>query len=494
MDCEIAVVGGGIGGLTVAALLAQRGLDVCLLERESQVGGCAASFEKFGYCFEPGNGLYTGWADGDIHSRIFDQLPVDPPDTRLLQPNYVVRLPDGSEVLVTANLDQLETELQRVFPECSEKAISFYRKLSSISTTLRDVLQRSPNLLASSWSRKAVALAAHRSAGLQILKYAGDTTSKHLNGVSARFRRFIDVQLQTLAQADSSRVSYLYAALVLVNEGGMYAIQGGAAGLSERLAESIKRSGGKIRLNSPALRLSYNSSGAATGVDLLTGETVKAARAVVSNLTIWDTYGKLIGLNRSPASIRRKVNSLRGWGAYLVYAGMDDALANTLPSDHVISLTDWQENVDYDPETAQLVIATAPTWDRRAPEEKRAVTVHAFTDVDDWFTFHRDETKLEGADQRMLETVWQRLHNGVPELGSGIEVIDTATPRSYYEQTRRKLGMVGGVPVTPAVFWTDAPSYVTSLPNIFVVSDTSWPGGVAGVSQAALVLADHLVK
>ena len=44
---EVVVVGGGIGGLTVAALLAARGVDVCLLERASQPRGLAR-FESFG--------------------------------------------------------------------------------------------------------------------------------------------------------------------------------------------------------------------------------------------------------------------------------------------------------------------------------------------------------------------------------------------------------------------------------------------------------------
>jgi C-3',4' desaturase CrtD len=491
MDCEVAVVGGGIGGLTVAALLSQRGVDVCLLEREAQVGGCAASFDKFGYAFESGNGLYTGWAPGDIHSRIFNQLPVDQPETRLLQPGYVVRLPDGSQVSLTQNLEEFENQLARVFPECSQQAISFYRKLASIRKALSDIVDSNPNFLASSSSRKFLSLAAQGTAGIQILKHSKDTTIKHLEGLSTRFRRFIDIQLQTLAQGDSSIVSYLYAALALVNPHGMLAIRGGVAALSDRLAESIKLSGGTIRLNSPVLRISYNSSGEATGIDLLSGETVKASRAIVSNLTIWDTYGKLIGLNRSPASVRKKLNALRGWGAYLVYAGMEDPAASALPSEHVLLLADWQENIDYDPETAQLVVATAPAWDSRAPTGKRAVTVHAFTDVDRWFTYHQDESELEDADQRMLEAVWERLHKAMPELGSGIEVIETATPRSLYDQTRRKLGMAGGIPVTPSVFW-DGPAYLMSLPNLFIVSDTCAPGGVAGVSQLALVLADHL--
>ena len=33
---DVVVVGGGIGGLTVAALLSARGLNTCVLERQSQ--------------------------------------------------------------------------------------------------------------------------------------------------------------------------------------------------------------------------------------------------------------------------------------------------------------------------------------------------------------------------------------------------------------------------------------------------------------------------
>jgi phytoene dehydrogenase-like protein len=93
MECEVVVVGGGIGGLTVAALLAARGVDVCLLERESRVGGCVTSFEKFGYSFEPGYGLYHSWRPNEVHHRVFAELPVEPPEVRLLEPGYLVRLP-----------------------------------------------------------------------------------------------------------------------------------------------------------------------------------------------------------------------------------------------------------------------------------------------------------------------------------------------------------------------------------------------------------------
>jgi C-3',4' desaturase CrtD len=494
MECEVVVVGGGIGGLTVAALLAQRGVDVCLLEREPSVGGCAAGFEKFGYSFESGYGLFTGWESEGIHDRVFSELPVDPPEIRRWEPAYVVRLPDQSEIALVGDKDQFEGNLRHTFPECAEPAVEFYRKLESICGALRRALRRSPELLSASRSRRAYSLLSEGRIAAEILSSQGSTL-EHLDEVSLRFRRFVDVQLQTLAQATSADVPYLQAALGLSAPlQGMFAIRGGASALASRLSDSVKASGARLRLNTPVLRLSYDSNGVAIGVDLLSGETVTASKAIVSNLTVWDTYGKLVGLNRTPSEVRKHLNGLGGWGAYLLYLGLDQRADDSLAADHVLALSDWQIDEPYDVETSQLMFAAAPRWDARAPEGKRAVTVHAFTDVDDWFTFHKDETELEGKDQQMLERCWQRLHSAMPELGSSIEVIETATPRSFYEATRRKLGMVGGVVPTANSFWINGPSYVTAIPNLFIVSDTTSVGGIEGLTRSALMLANKLTR
>src|SRR6476620_213808 len=120
MDCEVVVVGGGIGGLTVAALLAQRGKHVCPLERQPEIGGCAASFDKFGYSFAQTYGLYSSWEPDEIHQRIFAELPVEPPEVHALDSAYVVRLPDQCEIEVSKSTEQLEQSLREVFPECAD--------------------------------------------------------------------------------------------------------------------------------------------------------------------------------------------------------------------------------------------------------------------------------------------------------------------------------------------------------------------------------------
>src|SRR5690242_784316 len=126
---DVVVVGAGIGGLTVAALLSARGLNVCVLERQSQVGGCIARVEFAGREFEPGIGIYTSFGAGEVFARIVDQLPVDASDVSLVARPYVVRLRDGTDVRLIAG-DGFFDELRTTFPECVDEAIEFYRRPS----------------------------------------------------------------------------------------------------------------------------------------------------------------------------------------------------------------------------------------------------------------------------------------------------------------------------------------------------------------------------
>lgn len=494
MTYEVVVVGGGIGGLTTAALLSARGVKVCLLEKESRGGGCAVAFERHGYTFEAGASLYASWQPEEIHARIFAELPVEPPEVRPAAPAYIVRLPDGRDVAVTGSVEEFAETLRVAFPECAEEAANFYLEIAPIGEALTRIARRVPDLRTASFSRRMRAAWPETRVARRVLAGLKHTTAQHLARTSHRFRRFIDVQLQIFGQRDSAECAYLYAAVALMLPlKGMSAIRGGASGLADVLTEAIRKSGGTVRFDAPVLRLAYDATGSIVGVDLLSGERIEATRAVISNLTAWDTYGKLVGASRTPDGARRRLKDLRGWGAYLLYLGLDEAAAERLPAEHILTLTDWQEGQPYAPESAQFMFGSAPEWDSRAPAGKRAVTVSTFTEAEQWFSYHEDETEHEEQDQRALESWWKRIHRMMPELGDGVEVIETASPRTFYSYTRRKLGMVGGIGQSLDVFGLNSLTHRTALPKLFMVGDTVFPGqGVAGVTQSALIVANEI--
>src|SRR2546421_2441209 len=494
MAYDVVVVGGGIGGLTTAALLAARGVGVCLVERESRAGGCASTVEHSGHSFETCAGLYASWQPGDVHERVFDELPVAPPLVREVSPAYTVRMPGGEDVHVGGAVGEFNAILRASFPECAEAAVAFYREATEIADALQRAARRVPALATVSKLQRIRLAASEPRLAPRILAAQGDTAARRLVGTSPRFRRFVDAQLQIFAQVPSDECAHLYAAVALAQPlRGMYAIGGGAQSLADALVESIKRSGGTVRLDTTALRLAFDSQGRAAGVTLLSGETVGARRAVVSNLTVWDTYGKLVGADRTPAALRARLKNLRGWGAYQIFVSLDEDAARRLPSDQVLALADWQEGEAFDAERALFMFSAAPAWDARAPAGKRAAAVSSFTDAEAWFAFHTDESEHEEKDARALEELWARVHAALPELGAGAEVLETATPRTFYERTRRRLGMVGGVGQSLEAFGANALTHRTTVQNLFMVGDTVFPGnGVAAVTHSALIVADEI--
>ena len=492
MRYEVLVVGAGLGGLTTAALLAARGVSVCVLERESRAGGCATPFAHGDYEFDAGAGLYAGWQADEIHARVFAELPVAPPEAHRLEPAYVVRLPDMIDVPVGgASAEEFAATLRAAFPECAEAVVAFYRELVPIGDAMRRSARRVPALASTTKLQRMKLLASEPRLAAKLRALEGDTMAQQLAGTSLRFRRFIDAQLQLFTQTTSESCAYLFAAVALTEPlRGLYAINGGAAALTDALVAAIKKCGGTIRYDATVLRLAYDASGHAVGVELLSGERIEATRAIVSNLTVWDTYGKLVGLKQTPADVRAQLRAAHAWGAYLIFAELDAQARQRLPAARILALTDWQRDQSYDPTSAQLMFNIADEAATQA--DKRAVTISTFTDAAQWFTYHEDESGHEAQDQATLESWWARLHAALPELGDCLEVVETATPRNFYEQTRRKLGMIGRLSHAPA---SGAHTFThrTTLPNLYMVGDTVFPGAsLAAVTHSALIVADEI--
>ncbi|MHB9285488.1 phytoene desaturase family protein [Halobacteriales archaeon Cl-PHB] len=104
---SVTVVGGGVGGLSAAAYLADGGADVRLLEKNEQLGGRASRLHLEGFRFDMGPSWYLM---PDVFERFFGHFghePADFYDLDHLDPHYRIFFTDGDEAEVTGDRAEL---------------------------------------------------------------------------------------------------------------------------------------------------------------------------------------------------------------------------------------------------------------------------------------------------------------------------------------------------------------------------------------------------
>lgn len=75
-DDTVGIIGAGVGGLFTAALLAEQGYQVTLLEQSSNYGGGLLSFNRFGSTWQTGTHAICGMESGGLIKEILDRLNI----------------------------------------------------------------------------------------------------------------------------------------------------------------------------------------------------------------------------------------------------------------------------------------------------------------------------------------------------------------------------------------------------------------------------------
>jgi phytoene desaturase len=137
---KVAVIGAGPGGLSCAMLLASRGVDVTVFEKEEVLGGRNAPISEKGFTFDTGP---TFLMMKEILDNIFRAAGKDSGDylkfTRL-EPMYRLSFQDGMEFLPTTDRKKMKGEISAKFPGNGDGLDKFYsveaRRLEKLTPCL----------------------------------------------------------------------------------------------------------------------------------------------------------------------------------------------------------------------------------------------------------------------------------------------------------------------------------------------------------------------
>ena len=489
---RVVVVGGGVGGLTAAALLARAGLDVTLLEAHIYAGGCAGTFYHQGYRFDAGATLPAGFYPGGPMDLVAQAVGIDRWSVRADDPAMIVHLPDGASITRYAG-EQRWTERRRAF---GPKAGSFWRWQEATSDALWDLALRLP-----AWPPQTPGEVAHMvddglawlgndlpnrlkpSLALDALR----PVSAHLRGASERLRLFVDAQLIIAAQTTSRTTNALYGASALdLPRRGVVHAEGGMGAIAGTLVEAVRRNGGQVHFRQEATRIAVER-GRPVAVETKKGVSFPAD-IVIANLPPWNV-ARLLG-EQAPRKLRTLPPRPRNvWGAFMLYVGLDGAVVPAdFPLHHQVVLREPMGNGN------TVFLSLSPDWDEgRAPRGQRTLTLSTHTELDGWWDLHQhDRAAYETRKKAFVERVLSAAEVALPGLRDAADLILPGTPVTFQRFTRRLWGWVGGFPQTSLTrAWGPR-----LAPGLWLVGDSVFPGqsvpavGLGGLRVARSLLAE----
>ncbi|TDL30818.1 FAD-dependent oxidoreductase [Jeotgalibacillus sp. S-D1] len=475
---NIIVVGGGIGGLTAGALLAQAGCSVTILEASREWGGCAGKFQRSQYLFASGATLGMGLEKGGIHERIFRHLGIKVDAFKLAT---VMQIKQGERTLTFyADRSRHVQTLQQTFPDYKDEIASFYEELYKKASLIRLLMKKLP-ILPIKTGKEAFELltslqTSHLSLTPDFFKTIGSLLRKHRLHPCVDFVHFIDGQLIDSMQTTSKDCALLMGALALdIYHEGAYYVQGGLYQFAYELVEAAKRNGAQAILGRRV-----------TSIKKLEDQyvvedhrgNIRYADHVICNAPIQSLPALMDEkVYKQLSSGLKKRSKQDTWGTMTLYLSLKEA---QLPEDFPL----FQQLMDPDgkghDEGSHLFLSISDKDDRkRAPEGYRTLTVSTHINLDQWKTKAQYDLNKTLYTEKILRTI--RAH--YPTIDDAIIDQYPGAPKAWERFTFRPFGIVGGFPQTRTHSLFFSLSHRTSLKNFWLCGDSVFPGGgTIGVS------------
>ncbi len=333
---RILIVGAGPGGLTAAMILAKRGFDVEVFERQPEVGGRNANLQLGEFKFDLGP---TFLMMKPVLEEVFheagataDQLL----DFQRLEPMYRLQFADR-RIETTSDPELMKQQIAQAFPGKEDAFDRFIAGETKRFERLYPCLQRPYHKLSSFLSTELIRAVPHLSLGKSLYQnlfaYFEDPALTLAFTFQAKYLGMSPWECPALFSIIPF-IEYHY---------GVYHVRGGICQVSHKMAEVATAHGAKIHLNTPVKKLLIEHR-KVTGVELENGERIQGDQ-VILNADFAQAMCDLVppGILRkySPAKLEKKRFSC---STFMLYLGVDKIY--DMPHHTIVFADDYRRNVE----------------------------------------------------------------------------------------------------------------------------------------------------
>ncbi|WP_353893639.1 phytoene desaturase family protein [Proteinivorax hydrogeniformans] len=430
---KIGIIGGGPGGLAVGMLLASKGLDVTIYEREQSVGGRCGKLtdEDEKYIFDIGpTFLMMPYILEDIFSKCNKNLH-DYVNLNLLEPYYRLNYRDGSTFHPGQNYQRVKREISKLSPGDIDGFENYMKdnkkKFEKTFPVLQGDYQKFYDIF-----------------NLDILKFLGvlrpwstlwDDLGKHFK--DDRIKVGFTFQSKYLGMSPMNCPSVFSILSFVEYSSGIYHVQGGLHQLSEGMEKAFKEMGGKLELGCDVKKIIIEGK-KAKGIELSDGTKQQLDEVVMNADFAWGMQNLIDDEKRKKYKDEKLRQKKYSCSTFMMYLGLNKKYEH-LPHHSIYISEDYKRNFDdiesgnfsYDP--SFYIQNPCVTDDNLAPKDHSAlyvlVPVPNLKNEINW-----DKKTTEEFKKKILRLMKERA--GLDGIEEHIEFEDVVTPKNWEKRFR----------------------------------------------------------
>lgn len=333
---HIVIVGAGPGGLCAGMLLAHRGFQVSIYEKQPEVGGRNRPIRMNGFTFDTGPTFLLMKFVLDEMFALCGKRAEDYMEFVRLDPMYRLAF-DDRDVFVSSDPVKMAAELRRVFPEGDAGFAEFLKREEERYRHLYPCIQRDYSSLTRflSWDLiKALPK-------LAITKSVFENLGNYFKEDKARLT--FSFQSKYLGMSPWQCPAFFTMLPLIEHKYGIYHVMGGLNRIAAGMGKAIEELGGTIHTGTPVESLVVEN-GRACGVRLENGETIRADEVIV-NADFAHAMSRLV-----PPGVLKKYDGEKlkkreySCSTFMMYLGLNKRY--DLPHHNIVFAKEYRANVD----------------------------------------------------------------------------------------------------------------------------------------------------